>query len=92
MQPKILENIVFTCTPIQHLNFPSVTHIKNYAFGGSKLKTLVVENCKQIGEKAFVSLFDAVRCDVKVCGNINLDNVQNCTKVEKIVSYEQKMF
>ena len=32
---------------------PSVTKIENNAFSGSKLRTLVVENCEQIEEKAF---------------------------------------
>ena len=45
MQPKELKNGVFSYTPIQHLNLPSVTQIENFAFGFSKLRTLKVENC-----------------------------------------------
>ena len=52
----VLIYIVFGNTTIQHLNFPSVSKIENYAFGVSKLRTLVVENCEFIGEKAFVDI------------------------------------
>ena len=54
MKPTVLEKDVFKYTPIQHLNLPSVTKIENYAFGSSKLKSLIVENCKIIEEVAFV--------------------------------------
>ena len=33
---------------------PSVTHIEKFASGGSKLRTLIVENCEFIEEKAFI--------------------------------------
>ena len=48
MKPKILKKYVFTDTSIQFLDLPSVTKIENYAFGGSKLKSLAVKNCKII--------------------------------------------
>ena len=54
MQPKLLKERVFYNTSIQHLNFPSVTKIENFAFGVSKLRTLIVENCKLIEENALV--------------------------------------
>ena len=45
---------VFAYTPFQYLHLPFVTKIDNYAFGGSKLKSLIVENCECIEEDAFV--------------------------------------
>ena len=50
MQPKVLKKDVFRLTQIQHLNLPSVTHIENFAFGVSKLRSLIVENCECIEE------------------------------------------
>ena len=50
----MLKRYVFNCTAIQHLNLPSVTQIENFAFGGSKLRSLVVENCEIIEENAFI--------------------------------------
>ena len=55
MQPKVLKYYVFNRTAIQHLNLPSVTKIENFAFGGSKLRSLIVENCECIEEKAFMT-------------------------------------
>ena len=60
MQPIELKEDVFTDTSIQYLNLPSVTHIENYAFGGSKLRTLIVENCQFIDERAFMDEYDIV--------------------------------
>ena len=54
MQPKILKRDVFAHTSIQFLDLPSVSKIENYAFSRSKLRTLIVENCECIEEKAFV--------------------------------------
>ena len=54
----------FTLTSIQHLNLPSVTQIEKYAFGGSKLRSLKVENCEFIEEKAFVDEDDSVELNV----------------------------
>ena len=54
MQPKELKKGVFSYTPIQHLNLPSVTKIENCAFGVSKLRSLIVENCQLIEPAAFV--------------------------------------
>ena len=93
MCPKVLKRDVFRFTSIQHLNFPSVTHIEDYAFGLSNLRTLIVENCELIEENAFVDSCEALFCNVKVqCGNLNLDNVEKCTKVEKVVSDKKKLF
>ena len=61
-----------------------MTKIENGAFSASKLRTLIVDNCEIIEEEAF-----AGKINVSVqCGNLNFDNVKNCTKVEKIVSDE----
>ena len=57
MQPKVLKYDVFAHTPIQHLNFPSVTKIEDFAFSMSKLKSLIVENCELIEERAFADEF-----------------------------------
>ena len=63
-----------------------MTHIENYAFVGSKLKSLIVENCECIEKNAFLD-----ECNVKVhCGKLNLDNVKNCTKVLRVLSDKQK--
>ena len=56
----MLKSNVFRCTSIQHLKLPSVTHIENNAFGGSKLRSLIVENCECIEEEAFVELYGIV--------------------------------
>ena len=61
MQPKLLKENVFKYTSIEHLNLPSVTHISNYAFDSSKLRTLIVENCEQLEEEAFTNLFVTVK-------------------------------
>ena len=53
MQPKVLKEYVFKYTSIHHLNLPSVTHIENHAIVQSKLRSLIVENCELINEKAF---------------------------------------
>ena len=93
MQPTILKNNVFANTSIQHLDLPSVKRIENFAFCGSKLRTLKVENCQFIEEKAFVGEFHNVLNDIEVhCGDLNLNNVHNCTKVNKIYTNEQKTF
>ena len=60
MQPKVLRKSVFQNTPIQHLKLPSVTKIENFAFGISKLRTLIVDNCDVIEERAFVDQNDIV--------------------------------
>ena len=54
MQPNVLKKFVFADTSIQYLDFPSVTKIESYAFGNSKLKSLIVENCKFIDAEAFI--------------------------------------
>ena len=87
-----MQEDVFTHTSIQHLDLPSVTHIENCVFGGSKLRTLKVENCQIIEEKAFVNQYDTIELKFKVkCGCLNLDNVKNCTKVDRIICDEQKI-
>ena len=69
---------------------PSVTKIENYAFGGSKLSTLVVENCEHIEEDAFIEEDVTMERKIKVQCVLNLNNVKNCKKEEKVVSDEQK--
>ena len=54
MQPKLLKECVFEYTSIKHLNLPSVTRIENGAFSGSKIRSLIVENCEFIEENAFI--------------------------------------
>ena len=62
----MLKRDVFKYTPIQHLNLPSVTHIENYAFGGSKLRSLIVENCEIIDEDAFIDPFSFIENKIQV--------------------------
>ena len=90
MQPKILKKFVFRCTSIQHLNLPSVTQIENCAFGGSKLRFLIVENCKCIEERAFVDFFNTFHCNIKIVCGLNVATVKDCVKVDKVVIDEQK--
>ena len=45
MQPRVLKSYVFAKTSLKNLNFPWVTKIEKYAFGGAKLRSLKVENC-----------------------------------------------
>ena len=59
-----MKNEVFRYIPIQHFNLPSVTKIENYAFGSSKLRTLIVENCEFIEEKAFDDDYNNFQRDV----------------------------
>ena len=47
---------VFYQTSIQHINLPSVIKIENYAFSGSKLRTLIIDNCENINKNAFVNV------------------------------------
>ena len=49
MKPKVLK---MSQTALQHLNFPSEAKIAENAFGGSKLKYLIVENCDLITKNA----------------------------------------
>ena len=64
MQPTILKKDVLAYTSIQHLNLPSVTKIENYAFRGSKLRFLIVENCELVEELAFDDDYNNVQRDV----------------------------
>ena len=61
-----------------------MTQIVNNAFCGSKLRTLKVENCMVIEEKAFADEYN----NEKHNGDLNLDNVENYTKVKIVVSDE----
>ena len=66
MQPKVLNQDVFVNTSIKHLNLPSVIKIKNNAFGGSQLKSIIVQNCKLIEAGAFVDQYNTAQRNVQV--------------------------
>ena len=71
------------------MDLPLVVKIENFAFGGSKIRNLKAENCLCIEDEAFVDEYNDVERNVLVeCGKLDLENVKNCTKVDKIVNEE----
>eukprot|EP00703_Trepomonas_sp_PC1_P000740 JAP95866.1 Leucine rich repeats-containing protein [Trepomonas sp. PC1] len=78
MQPEVLERHALQNTGIKHLNLPSVKKIENYALRGSKIQTLVVENCTEIDD-AFGEPYHQIQIQCP------LQEVSECVKVRKVV-------
>jgi hypothetical protein len=72
-----LPNGTFKYSGIEFFNFDSITSVGNYAFYGSQIKTIVLNNAVSVGEKAFYS-----------CRHLEYIYIPNVTEIGSGAFYE----